>query len=116
MYNNEFPQNIEIMKTIADMVAQQIQLETQTPYKAKHASSAYSKASGNSVDWALEKAGIPYAYTIELNSAGYLGFDFPVHKIAGVVKEFMIGLKVFYIFIKNDFTVKSIKQQEKEEL
>lgn len=115
-YTDDLAENIENIKLVADKVVEAIYSETQTPYKTKHAASRH-KFSGGAVDWAMKKVGIPYAYTIELPSPGYLGFDFPVHRIEGVVKEFWIGVRAFYEFLKSDFVVESrSEEQQKDEL
>ncbi|GJQ71043.1 hypothetical protein Trydic_g953 [Trypoxylus dichotomus] len=115
-YKEDPPENIEIIKLVAENVAEQIRKENQTPYQVKRASSRHCKYSGTSVDWSVEVAGVPFAFTVELTTPGYLGFDFPTYRIKTVVQEFMTGLKVFYDFINDNFVIKSIKDAPKIEL
>ncbi|TRY62976.1 hypothetical protein TCAL_08704 [Tigriopus californicus] len=50
-------------------------------------------ASGSSVDWAYEKAGINYSYALELRDQGKYGFLLPVDQIEPTNTETYAGLK-----------------------
>ena len=52
------------------------------------------KASGSSVDWAHEMAGIPYAYTPELRDKGVYGFIAPPSEINPSAQEVYEAIKV----------------------
>ncbi|TRY63772.1 hypothetical protein TCAL_17408 [Tigriopus californicus] len=51
------------------------------------------QASGSSVDWAYEKAGIKYSYALELRDQGKYGFLLPVDQIEPTNTETYAGLK-----------------------
>ena len=52
------------------------------------------EASGSSVDWAFDKAGIPHAYAPELRDKGQYGFIAPASEIDPSAKEVYEAIKV----------------------
>ena len=68
--------------------------------------SVVDAAAGGSDDWAKGVAGIPYAYTLELQDNGYYGFVLPPSYIEPQGREIWAALRVMSREIykkRNDF-------------
>ena len=50
-------------------------------------------ASGNTLDWTYDVAGIVYSYTLELRDTGHDGFELPEDQILPTATETWEGLK-----------------------
>ncbi|XP_078581878.1 carboxypeptidase B-like [Branchiostoma floridae x Branchiostoma japonicum] len=61
-------------------------------------------ASGGSIDWAYNVAGIKYSYAIELRDTGRYGFILPADQIEPSAEEFYAALKVVAEHIAKEFS------------
>ena len=48
---------------------------------------------GNTIDWAMQKAGVTYAYLFELRDDGEFGFLLPTDQIQPTGEEIWAGVK-----------------------
>merc|ERR1712106_733926 len=65
-------------------------------------------ASGSSVDWAYENAGIKYSFGLELRDSGRMGFMLPQSEIQPTVKETWAGLTAMAWAIAPEFGVQQV--------
>jgi len=63
------------------------------------------RATGSSVDWAYEKAGIKYSFGLELRDNGQTGFLLPQRQIQPTVKETWVGLTAMAWAIAPEFGI-----------
>eukprot|EP00058_Branchiostoma_floridae_P006614 XP_002592102.1 hypothetical protein BRAFLDRAFT_84971 [Branchiostoma floridae] len=61
-------------------------------------------ATGNSIDWAYNEAGIKYSYAIELRDTGRCGFILPADQIKPSAEEFYAALQVVAEHIAKEFS------------
>ena len=114
-YTLERPDNLNALRSLAREASVAIEENGGYAYKVKPSSTRGHKFSGSSVDWAMKVAHIPFVYTVELPSPGFLGFDFLPYKLSDVLKEFMFAIKAFHKRVEADLNTFVPSEEDVEE-
>lgn len=80
------------LESVGQAAAKAIERTHGTQYRVGPSASMLYTASGTASDWAYEKAGVKYSYTIELRDTGAYGFLLPRHQIIPTGEETFNGL------------------------
>lgn len=80
------------LESVGQAAVRAIERTHGTQYKVGPSASILYTASGTASDWAYEKAGIKYSYTIELRDTGTNGFLLPRQQIVPTGEETFNGL------------------------
>ena len=65
-------------------------------------------ASGSSVDWAYEDAGIKYSFALEVRDAGEWGFLLPQEEIVATARETWAGLSAMAWSIAKEYGIDKV--------
>ncbi|CAB0038349.1 unnamed protein product [Trichogramma brassicae] len=98
-YTSDLPVNEPTLKCVAEKAAKALQEVNGTPYQIGSSTNLLYAAAGGSDDWAMGKAGIDLAYTVELPGGQY-GFAPPPSDIIPVGKETFEAIKVFAKYVE----------------
>ncbi|XP_059470334.1 carboxypeptidase B-like [Neocloeon triangulifer] len=97
-YKAEKPQDYYDMYVLAEQGVEALERVRGTDYLLGTADELIYVSSGGSDDWAKEKAGIKYAYTVELPDTGRYGFVLPASEIEPVGQEVWEGVKSMMLY------------------
>ncbi|KAK5642003.1 hypothetical protein RI129_008170 [Pyrocoelia pectoralis] len=108
-YTMEVAENDLELRQLASLVARKVYNISKVEYKVGTSAQTLNIVSGSSRDWAYGVCNISLAFTIELeahlNTRHCDRFIMPPRKINKVVSEMFEGIKVFYTFIKDKYSV-----------
>ncbi|VDO44344.1 unnamed protein product [Haemonchus placei] len=88
---NEYPPDVEDLKSMANGIASAIYSVYGTPYRVSNSADGLYPASGAADDWA-KSIGIKYSFTFELSPTTMPGFLLPEAYIPRVTREAMEGI------------------------
>ncbi|CAB3388305.1 Hypothetical predicted protein [Cloeon dipterum] len=104
-YKADKPDDYYDMYVLAEQGVEALERVRNTDYLLGTADELIYTSSGGSDDWAKEKAGIKYAYTVELPDTGRYGFVLPAAHIELVGQEVWEGVKGMMLYFTKNISV-----------
>ncbi|CAG0885786.1 unnamed protein product [Cyprideis torosa] len=92
-YKSVRPENYNSMKEFGQEAINKLSAVYGTKYKVGGVQDLLYAASGSSMDWALDKLDVLYAFTFELRDTGHHGFSLPANQIIPTAEETFAAVK-----------------------